>query len=491
MAEPAAPQEKSEPGVIARYAASRYFRHILGLVLFVLRPKLLSPEHYGIWTLLRIIPNYSSFVDLGGQTAMRYRVPQCRARGDKEQIRAVEDTVFSSSHFLAGLLGLALMALCFFQKDSRELQVGLAVMGLVVLLHCYYEFLHSWLKAHERFDIATAANYFHVTASFVLTVPLLYFFRLPGVFVAFALSYLAVILFMRWKIHPDHHLHFQKGLYLQLVRQGLPIVAANLTIVLLRSTDKFIVQIFMGSEYLGYYGIAATLFTFLVQAPGSAREVLEPKLMRHQEQEDPQALLRRFFLHPLCHTAFIMPVFLGPAFFLLGPFIRFVLPRYADAVLPSQVLLWGAYFLALSFVPRMTIIARGWQTRTLWFTPLALALNIGLSLLFLRMGTGLAGVALGSTLAYFVFFYAQSLFLQEKVGHIGAEWKRHWRAALAGLFLVVSGCFGLEALLLKMPWHPWVQSGVGAGFSGLAFLGLYQLAKKKLPAMQKKGYGET
>ncbi|MCD6416053.1 MAG: hypothetical protein J7M08_05095, partial [Planctomycetes bacterium] len=71
-------QDDSVAPVVAKYSSGRFYRMGLGLITAFIRPKLLSPEYYGIWTLLKLIPNYLSYAHGGTRTAMRYLIPLYR-----------------------------------------------------------------------------------------------------------------------------------------------------------------------------------------------------------------------------------------------------------------------------------------------------------------------------------------------------------------------------------------------------------------------------
>ena len=79
---------------IARYFSSSVYQSIFGVINAFIKAKFLTPELLGLWSLLSIIPDYSSYSDLGSRTAMQYLIPYHEGKGESQKNDEIKGTVF-------------------------------------------------------------------------------------------------------------------------------------------------------------------------------------------------------------------------------------------------------------------------------------------------------------------------------------------------------------------------------------------------------------
>ncbi|MBF0516681.1 MAG: polysaccharide biosynthesis C-terminal domain-containing protein, partial [Nitrospirae bacterium] len=103
---------------------------------------------------------------------------------------------------------------------------------------------------------------------------------------------------------------------------------------------------------------------------------------------------------------------LGPAFFLIVPFVHLVLPKYINGIVPTQIVTIGSYFFALAFIARGIIVAHNKQFQASLLICAVLAVNGLLAVSFILLGYGTAGVACGSALSFFILFIVLYLYVR-------------------------------------------------------------------------------
>ena len=413
---------KTVSGTIARYACSKYYRQGLGIVTSLLRPKLLAPEYYGIWTLIKLVSQYASYAHLGTQSAMRYMLPLYRARGDDEYSEALQDSALAGG--LVANLALSMLAavLAILPIFSPVMRAGLGTMAVLILFRYYHEYLIAVLRAEEAFGAVTRATYVYVTTAFVTTIPLLYYLGIYGLYVSLLLTYAVTIIFLLRVYAFRCRLRIRGDVLRKLAGKGFPLILMSFTVLLVVTSDRLVVTIFLGKEHLGYYGIALLVMNFLINIPGTAREVMEPRLMKSVEGADASDVAEEFLATPLLNTAYLMPFLIGPVYLGLPAGIRLVLPRYAQGIASAQLLAVGVFFLALAYAPRILIVAKNWQVQACGLLPPVLLVNLGLSIALVKKGYGLSGVALASSLSYALLFMVLLGFLRVKMSGTGVQW---------------------------------------------------------------------
>jgi O-antigen/teichoic acid export membrane protein len=199
----------------------------------------------------------------------------------------------------------------------------------------------------------------------------------------------------------------------------------NFSVISVRSVDRVIVSYFLGNKQLGYYGIAVIVLGFFMQIPGSSREVIEPRLMQNLKEKSDEENIREYFFKPLINTAYFMPILMGPIFFIFPVLIPLLLPKYIPSIQPTQIIVLGAYFLALSYITRGFIVANNWQLQSLVILLLSFIVNIAMSILFIKSGFGISGVAVSSSISYFILFISLLVFIRRGCRYALEDWKTH------------------------------------------------------------------
>ena len=449
-------QTRSVKRTILTYASGRVYRQCLGLLTSVARPKLLPEEFFGFWTLIRTILDYSQYHHLGARTIARYRIPFHQSRDEHDEANALANTTYAFSVIILVCLAMVLAVIAIFIKAPIELRVGLAATAIMVLCQGVYEYYVTMLRAVQRFSLITGLQYLRATASLLLTILLIYFLGVYGLYLSVIMTTAVLLVWIRTRFayRPRSQLDYRR--FLRLVRLGWPVMATGLAFVLQASIDRFVVLGFLGSKQLGYYGIAVLAFGFIRQIPGAAREVMEPRMM-HAISDDRTVAIGEHFLHPLTRLAYGLPFVVGPAFFLLPPVIELVLPRYVPGILSAQVLVLAAYFAGLNYLPRMAIVACDWQLSALMLMPVVLLLNLAAAIVMVTRGYGISGVAAASAGSQCVLFILFLIFLSMRLQKKPTKWGLHIGGLLLASVMTTAGLFGFYAVqdrVLGSGWWP-------------------------------------
>ncbi|MBF0143776.1 MAG: oligosaccharide flippase family protein [Magnetococcales bacterium] len=457
---------------ILHFAGSNIYRQLLGLVTTFIRPRLLSPEMFGLWSLLNIIPTWGTHLHLGARSAMRFRIPFHSARGEEPQVTLVKGAAYYGPLLLKLPAALAMILAAFAWPGlGIEERVGLGVASIILLINWHQDFHISLLKGRENFRLVSATSYTQTTAVFVLTLLLIPPFGFYGAIGALALGTLFTTVHLWWRhgIEPVGTFHF--ATFRQLVREGFPIMIMNLMAALLRSIDKVIIAAMLGNRALGYYGVATMVSGALMSLPGVSREVMEPRLMAAAaaDRDLGAELARRHFIRPITTTAYLMPFLIGPAFVLIGPFIHLFLPRYEPGIEATRIVILGTHFLAMAYPARGILVAHNRQIAAVWAGLGAAATTAILGILAVKAGFDIEGVAVAATLGFVAF---AALLFQAVVSHcgltrddIGPALFHTLMPFLVSLIAAVAGVTLLERLEI----HPLLQGGIGlAGILSMA-----------------------
>ena len=83
----------------AKYNLVQYFSQFLGFFSAMAIRRFLGPYYMGIWSLFRVVIDYSSCTSLGVESAATYKIPFLKGKGDKKS----EKEDLSSSIFVRNI----------------------------------------------------------------------------------------------------------------------------------------------------------------------------------------------------------------------------------------------------------------------------------------------------------------------------------------------------------------------------------------------------
>lgn len=378
------------------------FKQVLGAVSAFIRPRLLSAQAFGIWSLLALIPLYASYLHFGTRSSLRLRLAEKDNKGENAAV--MRGTTRISSLVPNLVLALGLLTAAIYPLENTQLRISLALSAVIVLFNWWFGLQLVMLKAEQDFRIISRANYLRALLLFLFTITFLPLWGLSGAVLAALLSLGFTCLYLAYYQKGREYSPFQWRYYLDLIREGFPLLGIDMMVLLARSSDRLVIASLLGIKVVGYYAIGGMIVGFLINVPGAAREATEPKLMQEFEQLDYPRFIERYFSTPIFNTAMLYPLVIGPAWLIMPLFLHVVLPDYTASLTPARILFLGSYFLTLYFPLRGLMFAHGWQHKSFATAAGILLLNLFGSILTIKIGLGLPGVAVVSAAAFFSLF---------------------------------------------------------------------------------------
>jgi len=385
---------------LAHYTPSVLFRSLAGIANLLIRPRLLNPEWFGLFSLLNVIPGYCRYLHLGSRDYMRFSLPKLQADGQDDEVLRIEASVFWGSIVPNATVAVVLLLLAAFAGFEFEMSIGLAAMAVLVVFTCLYEHCVTVMKGHQMFRELSRGMYVRNATQLGLSITLMLMFGFYGLLVALPIACLTGLIYLRRYYPSGKPGRFRLPVYAGMVREGLPLAASAFLMTLMVTNGRLLVAGYLTKEDVGCYALATLALTGMLQFSGAAREVVEPRIMEQANTLRDPAVLNRYLYRPLVINACCVPLIIAPLYFLLPPLIDWFLPKYSSGVPPVQVALFGFYFLALFYPLRGIIVAHRMQVASAFVLLLCLGINVGLSFVALERGAGITGVALANSISY-------------------------------------------------------------------------------------------
>jgi len=390
---------------IFKYARSTIFNRLFSLIYSYIKPRFLSPELMGLWSLLNTIIKLSSYSHLGSKTAIIYLIPPLERENKREEIENIKGAVYYGAYYVNLLIIIALLITAYFSNYPIEHRVGLVAVACIIFFKWQYDYFIAVLKGSQRFNIIIKTNYLMPTVRLVIGFTLIYYFGIYGLFTTSLFTLIVVVVYIRSKYLDEIKNKFKFSIYKKLVISGIGIMLFNSSLAILMMTNRVVISYFLGLKQLGFYSIALIIAEIIMQLPMASRDVIEPKVAQLIETQAIEKTLNDYYFKPLYNIAYYCPFLVFGVFFTLTPAIQLLLPNYIEGVNAAKVLVFGTAFLALTYSARVFIVINKKQLISVVWVSLALIINVVMSVFFIKeLNYDIVGVALATVISHAALF---------------------------------------------------------------------------------------
>jgi O-antigen/teichoic acid export membrane protein len=372
------------------------------LILLPIMTKSFSIEDYGIWvqinTTISLIPNIAA---LGlPYTMVRF----LSAEKDKEKIQegfySIASIVLASTFIISTLLFL------FSKNIAAALFNGavniVVLLSVIVFLACLNAFLLNFFRTFQqmkRYSIflliqtylgVFIVSYFAIKGFSIYTAAL-------GLLIANLVTFFIMTLFIISNIGFKIPKFKNMREYLSF---GLPTIPGNLSSWIVDSSDRYVIGVFLGTTFVGYYSPGYTLGNIIMMllAPFSLLlpSVL-PKYYDNGEIEKVKTFLKyslKYFLLIAIPSAFGLSMLSKPILMILTTQEIALNGYLITPFVTLSALLFGVYAIISNVI---VLKKKTGITGTIWI--IAAVLNLGLNILFVPY-FGILGAASITLIAY-------------------------------------------------------------------------------------------
>jgi len=173
--------------------------------------------------------------------------------------------------------------------------------------------------------------------------------------------------------------------------------------ILFNTVDRWVIIKFLSMEELGYYSLANKAFSTVLLLTYIVGDQMYPRMARKYGETGNSVSLTPLILKQIyMTTAILIPV--GIVLYFLFPLvIRLFLTNFSPAISTISIFLVGLFFSSpvIAFGNFFVIIGRHFYY--LGIMVLCVFINLALNILFVKLGLGIRGVALGVVTTYFIF----------------------------------------------------------------------------------------
>jgi O-antigen/teichoic acid export membrane protein len=272
---------------IALVGATNIIGTVGGIILLPLLTRSMSADHYGIWVQFVVtVTLFPFFVDFGLPVALvRFLAAEKRIERIREGFYSVLAVVLVAAGIASLVFALLAPQIASVLFGGREDVVRIVAMA--AFFECVNIVLFNYLRAFQRIKLYSGFQILQTVLLLGLLAPvLLSGLGLIGAVSCFLITRIAIMLTLmglvvRWLglIRP----RFSR--MREFLDFGLPLVPMNLSNWALTSIDRYLIGLFLGVLWVGYYNPGYSLGTILLMIVTPLRFLLPAALSELYDKE--------------------------------------------------------------------------------------------------------------------------------------------------------------------------------------------------------------
>jgi len=382
-----------------------------GIILLPILTKNISVEEYGIWAQVNVTVGLISVLILLGlpQSMVRFMA----AAKEREEIQES----FYSILLLVALVG-ALISLLLF-SISAPLAVHLfdnnlavtRILPMMVFVEALNAILFNFFRASQRIKLYSL----FVFTNMYITIALAYYFVISGwgilgAVIGLLLSKVAIFVIMFYFILAEIGYRVPNFRKIRgYLAFSLPLIPSGLSDWVVNSSDRYIISIFLGTAYVGYYSpgyLLGNIITMFITPMGCILPVVLSKHYDEDKMNMVETILSssvRYFLALALPSVFGLSLLSWP---LLSVLSTSEIADQGSMITPFVAVSMLLFGIASILANIIGLVKRTKFSAIIWI--IAAALNFGLTI-FLVPRLNILGAALATLLA-FIFVLASTAY---------------------------------------------------------------------------------
>tara|TARA_B100000315_G_scaffold56283_1_gene50564 strand:+ start:1056 stop:2552 length:1497 start_codon:yes stop_codon:yes gene_type:complete len=386
------------------YSGASYIAIIIGFLVSISSKKFLGVSGAGYWALLTVVQTYALYVGLGIKKGLVREIPQLIGSGEVNKAKELEDATFSYL-IIASLAGAAVVwIISFFLVTDPLLKTGMRIIAVLILATHMYNLMLVILRARKQISILSRVVVLNTLFIAIFALPGAYFFGVngfaTGTLIATCISFYSA---RRWS-NTSFSFCLDWAKIWHLVKIGLAMLLAGILFRTFLSIDKIMIGKMLGIEQLGLYTIGIMAVQQVSSLPRFFNIVIFPHIQEKYGATKDVMEIKNMILKPTYLISRLGPVLLGVIIFLVQPIVLYVLPQFKDGLGIMKILVFGYFFMAVNEMSSTLLFTIDKQRMLVPLYGVMVAVCIGLNYLLITLGWGITGVALATSISYFLFF---------------------------------------------------------------------------------------
>lgn len=376
-------------------AASNYVSQGIAMIRGFVIATVLGPALYGFWSLILTSFISSRSLSLGSLNGMVRQVPLNIGRGCSGENVFITQNCLTWMILISTTIAFTVL-LSTYTTVISSYRSELRMACLILVIYSVWIFVHSKLTSERKIGLLSKLNVSYSLLNAVFGISLLFVFGINGLLLGMLLASGILVAWLVKRKQLSLKLMLDLPVLLKLMRTGLPIMILNMTFLLVRSIDKFIVFYFLGATETGYFGLASFIGGVIAYIPGALSVVIFPRAMYVIGATNDRRELEKYYFKPVSALTKLISILIGLIYINIDLPVIYLLPKYMPSIDILKIFTLGLFFFSVWVIPRDLLVTINKQRQLLVCVLTLLVLVIGTDFLVVHLGFGIRGVAIAS-----------------------------------------------------------------------------------------------
>lgn len=355
---------------------------------------ILVPEEYGVYGFLLLWSTYATLATLGITSAGYREVPVLLGKGNEKEALRTQNITITADMLYSILPFVVILGASLFYPEPI-FKTGLILIAISWGISRFMSYWDGVNFLRQNFNGVARGRLISGILLPLLTLVSVHWLKVYALLLAPIGAYLISGIYY-WKKGPiNFHYTFDWRETVRLVKIGVTLQAATLALWGFRLADRTIIASALSLEQLGIYVYAAGFMMLALSIPTEFGNVLHPIL--YQEAGKVSNIfegfrdVKRIVVYLTLGVALIIPIAqLG--FHLI---VNLITTKYIGSIPIFDILSYNIYLFSLIMIPALILNSSLVNKQKLFslLYSVGLALNIVFSILVIKLGYGVVGVA--------------------------------------------------------------------------------------------------
>ena len=386
------------------YSGASYIVIIVGFFVSIFSKRFFGVSGAGYWAILTVVTTYGMYISLGIQKALIREVPQSIGAKKMEKAKEIENVTYSFL-IIAGLTStVVIWLLSFFLFKDPLLKTGMKIIAVLVPMTLMYNLIINVLRAKKQISIMSKVVIINTLFIAMFALPGAYLFNVNGFAAGTVIATALSFCLGKWWSNIRFSFNLDWAQIWSLFKIGFAMFLASILFRTFLNVDKIMIVKILGIEQLGLYAIGIMAVQQVGSLPRFFNVVIFPHIQEKYGATKDINDIKSMVIKSNYFISRLIPILIGTIIFITQPIVLLVLPQFKDGLGVMKILVIGYYFMAVNQMSTTLLFTIDKQKLLIPLYGIMVAVCIGLNYLFITMGWGIIGVALGTSVSYFLFF---------------------------------------------------------------------------------------
>ncbi len=321
----------------------------------------IEPSMMAVWTYLTVYETYFMIFRFGVFNAFNREYAYLLGKSESKSALEYLNTTETFALILSVFIGITFfLSMTFFQMNLPFWTFGVLIFSMVLPIKIYAGFKELCYRSGSDFKKFAIIQYWTIFAN-IVGIIFVYMNGFEGFLWRVLFIHIVILVVTLINRPQKFKLFFDGGIFIRLFKDGIPLFFSNYGQSLLSTFPVWFLSYFVGPIAVGLFYPVSLVVSLVGMLPGIISIYLLPQLnFALGRDQDPSSIIERsksttsktaFYLLPFCVIGMLLVPF----------FISWVLPKYSEAILASQIAFLLGWFQVFNLLGNPFSVLKSWN----------------------------------------------------------------------------------------------------------------------------------